>query len=717
MLTLRTPGAEALRDAVAQLQLEELAALPGLSRAYTLFEADHDSRGCLLTASYAVLALAAAYADFRTAATWAQRLKDASRGADALAVDEELLFCGATVAATVIVDTGGYDSPGVREAIEQALHLMTDRVQETRIESCYVVARALLEYSGTQAEPDLYHRVVNAMASSSGDSSASALSRARFQLFETRCAVRFSAFEPIGTIDDSISALLAQAESAARDHDLAFLLFDVRVVQLTIAIRRQDTAAASGLIDQMSRVLDRGRPNCTSGYYWFKARIHLMRDETAPAIEAATHSVRAAVRAGCSPSDRTGNHLLHSLALLAGGQVERAQSEIRELISTTSGRIQATLQCTLAFVEAWGAALAGDREYRQLLQSALQQAEELNWPLFLHELPRISAQIASDALRFRLATELVTRVIVQRKLVPPPDADDRWPWPLKLYVLGRFAVFRGASEIHLSGRAHKQAELLKLLAVCRPEGERLSWFADALWPDSDGDDGLRNLDVTLTRLRKLLAVDDAVVLRSHSLSLNPRVVWLDVRAFDATTERVHADLTAQEPKQVEVESAIDRVLELYRADLLAADAYPWIMKARTKCRGRLVRALLETGLALEQRAQWAKAISLYERGLEVDALEEELYRRQIACELRRGNQAAALRVYRSCVESLRSLGVAPSDETKAIVRDLNVSASREQADEQFGAARARANAHDAGRRRGGDPGSSATATETKKRRS
>ncbi len=83
--------------------------------------------------------------------------------------------------------------------------------------------------------------------------------------------------------------------------------------------------------------------------------------------------------------------------------------------------------------------------------------------------------------------------------------------------------------------------------------------------------------------------------------------------------------------------------------------------------------MLDAGLALEQRAQWVKAISLYERGLEVDGLEEAFYRRLIACEVRRGNRAAALRACRSCVESLDSaLGAKPSDETLAMVQDLKV---------------------------------------------
>jgi DNA-binding SARP family transcriptional activator len=62
---------------------------------------------------------------------------------------------------------------------------------------------------------------------------------------------------------------------------------------------------------------------------------------------------------------------------------------------------------------------------------------------------------------------------------------------------------------------------------------------------------------------------------------------------------------------------------------------------------------------------------VYERGLELDNLSEELYRRLMLTYRSLGQSAGALEVYRRCRHLLSVvLGVKPSAETEAIYRSL-----------------------------------------------
>jgi DNA-binding SARP family transcriptional activator len=62
---------------------------------------------------------------------------------------------------------------------------------------------------------------------------------------------------------------------------------------------------------------------------------------------------------------------------------------------------------------------------------------------------------------------------------------------------------------------------------------------------------------------------------------------------------------------------------------------------------------------------------MYERGIEVDTLAEDLYRRLMRCQLAQGQPAEAARVYRRCREMLSvQLGIPPSAETEALFQTI-----------------------------------------------
>jgi DNA-binding SARP family transcriptional activator len=73
----------------------------------------------------------------------------------------------------------------------------------------------------------------------------------------------------------------------------------------------------------------------------------------------------------------------------------------------------------------------------------------------------------------------------------------------------------------------------------------------------------------------------------------------------------------------------------------------------------------------EARGDWHAAIDGYRRGLEVDDLAEELYRRLMVCHLRLGQKGEALSTYERCRRVLgAALGIEPSTETVALQQNV-----------------------------------------------
>src|SRR5258705_456922 len=201
-------------------------------------------------------------------------------------------------------------------------------------------------------------------------------------------------------------------------------------------------------------------------------------------------------------------------------------------------------------------------------------------------------------------------------------------------------------------------------------------LTSALWPDADGAAAKTSFDSTLFRLRKLLDVENALVLSAGKLSLAHSLVWTDVWALDAAFDAAQPGSQA-EGSGAPAERLAARVLDAYPGPLLGADEHPWIAKPRDALRARFVRTLMRLGEQLEAKADWAHAIDVYRRGLEADNLAESFYRGLMRALAATGDQAEALNAFRRCRELLSIvLGIKPSAETDRLYREIAAGAAR-----------------------------------------
>ena len=288
--------------------------------------------------------------------------------------------------------------------------------------------------------------------------------------------------------------------------------------------------------------------------------------------------------------------------------------------------------------------------------------------------PHILARLCAQALMFDIEPHYAQRLIQIHRLLPPPgEPSDEWPWHVRIRVLGQVAIEVEGTPLAFGSKAQKKPiALLKALVAKGPRDVSQSVLVEELWSDSDGDAGESALRMALHRLRKLFRRDDAVTISEGKLRLNERVCWVDAWSLDDFCGRIDV------MKDDELVSQSDRLLALYKGSAFGGDAeQPWMLWACQRWRGKFLRAVGLIGAAEERRAAWGGALLLYQRGIEIDPLSEDLYCHLMNCYLEQGKTAEAYSAYRRCKDVLSiRLGVRPSLRTEALrqrVADLGAS--------------------------------------------
>jgi DNA-binding SARP family transcriptional activator len=279
------------------------------------------------------------------------------------------------------------------------------------------------------------------------------------------------------------------------------------------------------------------------------------------------------------------------------------------------------------------------------------------------------ARLYAKALEHHIEADYVRSIIRKRRLPPPASsATESWPWPIKVYTLGRFAILKDDMPLKSTGKLQrKPLELLKALIAAGAEEVNQASLIEALWPEAEGDNAAQAFDTALYRLRKLLGHEAAVVLKDGKLTVDPRYGWVDSRALERLLERADAALQAPASAPSLLEGLAQELFALYGGHFLAEEGAPWALPLRERLRSRFLRTLEQLGRHWEAGAAWEQAVRCYQRGLEAEPLAETLYYRLMCCYQRLGKPAEALAVYRRCRQTLSTLlGISPSPEIEAL---------------------------------------------------
>jgi len=281
------------------------------------------------------------------------------------------------------------------------------------------------------------------------------------------------------------------------------------------------------------------------------------------------------------------------------------------------------------------------------------------------------------ALEAGIEVDSVKELIRRRGLVPdePPYHVDGWPWPLKVHTLGRFELERHGEPVRFTGKVQqKPLSMLKALIALGGRDVRVDELMDILWPDADGDTAHAAFKTTLSRLRQLLGVENAIVVTDKTASLDRKNVWVDAWAFRDLLLKANK-LWKDKGKASAGDEAVrlaEKAISMYGNHFLPSDAgAPWTVSMREELRDKFLRLVVNTGLSLEKANRWDEAILYYQRALEVDDLTEEFYQRLMECYRNLGRRAEAASLYQRCKKRLdHAFGISPSEETELIYRAI-----------------------------------------------
>jgi DNA-binding SARP family transcriptional activator len=260
------------------------------------------------------------------------------------------------------------------------------------------------------------------------------------------------------------------------------------------------------------------------------------------------------------------------------------------------------------------------------------------------------------ALREGIETDYVKRLI-RKFRISAPDADSaQWPWPIRIYTLGRLSILKDDVAVSLAGKTQrKPLELLSALIALGGRSVLVATLMSQVWPNQ-GPAARAAFDVALMRLRKLLGPEVVVVAHSR-VTLAAQHCWVDAWAFERSLARLSSDAPMEE---------IQSALQAYAGGFAREQSGPACMaNMRYRLAAKFRRAVLSVGRHWESRGSFDRAAEVYRFALEQDNLVEDFHRRLMHCEWKRDHRAEAIRCYRRCRQLLSlNLHIDPSAETR-----------------------------------------------------
>lgn len=355
--------------------------------------------------------------------------------------------------------------------------------------------------------------------------------------------------------------------------------------------------------------------------------------------------------------------LLRANALAIDGQSEEALASLPEVLEMGQGFPSPWMVFQGELVEAHVRFAQGDETPGlAALSRAMAAGRKADVMIMRFWLPEFIGPLCARALNAGIEVDYVRRLIRRRGLPPPLPSIDAWPWPVRIYTLGRFAVLRDDKPLAFSGKAQKRPlQLLKALIAFGGRSVSTATLAATLWKD-EVDDARHALDMTVSRLRKLLGHEAAILIHEGKISLNDKLCFVDIWAF----ERLAGDANNEQGAEGSRMQAAAMVLYI-GAFLAGEEEESWLLPRRERLRSRYVRLVLDHCAIQERAGDSLAAIDAYQKAIEIEPLAEVLTQRLMQIHLDRGEPAQALEVFRRCRSMLSIvLGVPPAAATLAL---------------------------------------------------
>jgi LuxR family maltose regulon positive regulatory protein len=419
-----------------------------------------------------------------------------------------------------------------------------------------------------------------------------------------------------------------------------------------------DLKAADQYLQKMSFITQTGRKGDIFTYHWLLGWRSLCEGRFSTALEHEKTALKIQ-REGGATSLAVAT-LLETMAeaFIELGDYKAARKHLDEAAGIGVSMKSGTIEYQNCWLDAFYYLRHGERDKSlDALRRLLTLSKENNFLNHFQWRSKVMTDLYTIALEEGIEVEHVHKLIRNHRLVPTEAQMhlDNWPWPLKIYTFGEFKILRDDKPLRYSRKAPKKPlELLRVIVALGGRNLSEQRLMDALWPDAEGDSGRNALSVTLSRLRELLGVKDALQVSEGMVSLDDRFVWTDAWAFER--------LIRAAERETEKREDLEKAFELYHGHFLKAESTSWAISPRESLRESFLHAIESLGAFQEQKQEWGKAIEVYRKGVKADDLMEKCYIRMMSCLLKLGSQAEALSVYRRLKKTLEGYGVSPSAE-------------------------------------------------------
>jgi LuxR family maltose regulon positive regulatory protein len=467
-------------------------------------------------------------------------------------------------------------------------------------------------------------------------------------------------------------SLFARAFAVAEAFGLSYIVFWMQAADCWHRLDRREHKAVASVLARLEGALSIGRGMDVAHFHLVKGWLALNEERFVSARQEMETAHALAAQNGATYTESY-HVLMMAEVLIELREHAQAAEWLSRFRARFGGMDSPVFEYNALLVDAYGALGQGDAaRCAGALRRALLLGRTNGYVTTLNWYARMMSRLCGFALEHDIETEYVKMLIGRRQLTPDQPLES-WPWPVRIYALGRFEMQTNGEALHFEGKAqHKPIELAKVLVALGGRDVPADKLIDILWPGPSEGDGRRAFEITVHRLRKLVGSDDAVQVTERRATLNAHVVWVDVWALERILAPLIPAVNAAEPQIGLLEAAAPRVLALYRGHFLAGEVEePWQVAIRNRLAGRFQRFVLRVGQHWESRQEWQRALELYQRATELDTLQESFYRRQMICLHAQGQRAEAVDVYRRCRQALSvTLGIAPNAETQAVYRQL-----------------------------------------------
>lgn len=281
--------------------------------------------------------------------------------------------------------------------------------------------------------------------------------------------------------------------------------------------------------------------------------------------------------------------------------------------------------------------------------------------------PDILTKVCHLALENDIHADIARSLIRRLRLPPPADNtnSDTWPALCRICCLGEFSVT--VDDQVVTARRKLNAKPWQLLMVLISQGGKNvpeETIADYLWQDSDGDAARSAFSTTLQRLRQLLGQPELVLVESRKVSLNPKLVQVDIFEFEKLVD------DCLNSSQVS-ETGLNKLLDVYKGSFLRDQQAPPFFTMRNHLQRRFARCIRHMAEIKLREKDREFSEKIYISAIEKAPLAEVLYQGFMELCLKTGNVNKGVDMYRQLLSGLKAQGLdKPLPETALLFQKI-----------------------------------------------